>query len=112
MLHPSNAVVNFEEMGNSSEPQNDRELLLKLNSDVNYMTESFNVQVSRLTESIDRLVESINHVKDVEIVVLKKDVDALKAWRNEWMGSGKLFAYICMLIAASGGIVLLAIRLA
>jgi len=78
MLHPSNAVVNFEEMGNSSEPQNDRELLLKLNSDVNYMTESFNVQVSRLTESIDRLVESINHVKDVEIVILKKEVETLK----------------------------------
>ena len=77
-------------MGNPIEPQTDRELLLQLNGDVRAMKDSFSGSIERLNNTIEKFSESLKVMEEHKLVAIQKEVDELKAWRQELKGGYKL----------------------
>lgn len=72
------------------EPQTERELLLQLNSDVKVMKEGFTQSIDRLNETIDEFGETLKVMEEHKLVAIQKEIDELKAWRQELKGGYKL----------------------
>ena len=100
MLHPTFEQVNFETMTDAGKPRTDRELLLKLDS-----------QIQKLSEAIERFGETLKYIEDKKIAVLEERVDRLVQWRSEWNGSWKLWTLLSGALSLTVAIVLAVIKL-
>ena len=100
MLHPTFEQVNFETMTDAGKPRTDRELLLKLDS-----------QIQKLSEAIERFGDTLKYIEDKKIAVLEERVDRLVQWRSEWNGSWKLWILISGFISVAVGVVVTVIKL-
>jgi hypothetical protein len=81
-------------------PQTDREILLQLNSDVKALKGSFADAIDRLSETIDRFGENMKTMEEEKISVMRKEIDELKAWRQEIKGGYKLVMLFWAFITA------------
>ena len=100
MLHPTFEQVNFEEMGNSSEPQTDREFMFELSGGI-----------KNLTSAVENLTKEFHDFKNIKVNELIQDINSLKSWRSEWNGSWKLWILISGFISVAVGVVVTVIKL-
>lgn len=64
---------------NASDPQTDRELMIKIGE-----------EVKRLSESIDRFAEKLENFEEKKLAGIEARVKIIEAWRSEWSGVWKL----------------------
>lgn len=83
MIHPFNNEQILEEMANLSEPQTDREWMMKIVG-----------ELKRFGEIIQTFGDKLESFELNEIKELKKEISMLKEWRSEWNGSWKLVIII------------------
>lgn len=62
-------------MANATEPQSDREWLIKLSS-----------QVERLSQAIEGFAKTLEEFEEKKLNELEKKVKELEKWQNEWSG--------------------------
>jgi septal ring factor EnvC (AmiA/AmiB activator) len=74
---------------NITEPKNDREFLLKLNS-----------QMERLSEAIDRLDDTLKEIENKKLVVLEKKITELEKFKNESVGKWKAISLIAIIVSS------------
>lgn len=76
------------------EPQSDREILLQLNGEIQNMKTGFAESIDRLSErlsdAIETFGENVKVIEEKKIGTLQKEIDDLKAWKQEMNGGGKL----------------------
>lgn len=76
-------------MANATEPQNDRELLLKLNG-----------EIEKLAVSITNFSMTLKDIEEKKIALLENRMDDFDTWRNEIRGGWKLALAIWAIITA------------
>lgn len=62
-------------MANATEPQSDREWLIRLSE-----------QVARLSNAIEDFSDTLKDFEEKKIIELEKRVKDLEKWQNEWGG--------------------------
>jgi hypothetical protein len=87
MITPLNNELIFDM--NAAEPKTDRELLLKLDS-----------QIEKLSESIDRFGETLKNIEEKKIAGLEKRITELEKWQQMANGGWKTFTIVSAIIAA------------
>lgn len=80
-------------MSNAADPQNDRELLLNLNT-------TLNEKLPVLTKSIDTLSTVIKHLEEKKVASLESQVKELIEWKQQILGGWKLALAIWVIIGA------------
>jgi len=96
MAHPSYEQVNFETMANVSDPQTDREWLIKIGSDIN-----------RLSEAIEGFAEKLELFEETRLKEFEKRIKDLEKWQSEWGGVWKFI----VIIGAVLGILAIVVKL-
>lgn len=70
------------------------ELLIQVNADVSAMKSDFTAAVDRLRDTVERLATSFNRMEEQKISVMQREIDELKAWKQEIKGGWKLAVVI------------------
>jgi len=65
-------------MANVSDPQTDREWLIKIGADIN-----------RLSQAIEGFAEKLELFEETRLKKFEKEIEELKKWQNEWGGVWK-----------------------
>ena len=95
MIHPNYNVLNFEEMANSAEPQNDREWMFSLRG-----------EVKSIADSVQRLVDAFKQLREDEISDLQKRMASQEAKWQQLDGSWKTIVVICTVIATAIAVII------
>jgi hypothetical protein len=74
---------------NAAEPQNDRELLLKLNG-----------EIENLARSINDFSMILKDIEEKKISALDRRIEIIEAWKNQISGGWKLATVIWVLLTS------------
>lgn len=89
---PNKQVTNLE-MGNSSEPQTDREFMFELSGGI-----------KNLTAAVENLTKEFHDFKNIKVNELIQEINSLKSWRSEWNGVWKFWGILGLAISLALGI--------
>lgn len=77
---------------NAADPQNDREWLLKLNG-----------QIENLSNSINGFSQTIRDIEEKKIAAIEERLDAVEGWKSKLEGGWKFAVIICTIFGAAAG---------
>lgn len=78
-------------MENMTDPQSEREWLIRLSG-----------QIDNLTRSIDGLGDKMVDIERTQIAALRKEIENLKVWKQQISGGWKAIVAVWVIITAIG----------
>lgn len=80
------------------EPITDREIMIKLDSNVSQLRESINSNVSQLRDAIERFAKALENLEMIKIKDHEDRITKVERFVSEWSGAYKIIAVVGLVL--------------